>query len=48
MRVLGVDVGDRRHGMASSDDFKLLAQGLSLLECRNQQADLIAIQEVMQ
>jgi putative Holliday junction resolvase len=46
-RLLGLDVGDRRIGMAISDELGLTAQGLSTLERRNKRADMVAIQEVI-
>jgi putative holliday junction resolvase len=46
-RLLGLDVGDRRIGMAISDELGLTAQGLSTLERRNKRADMAAIQEII-
>jgi putative Holliday junction resolvase len=46
-RLLGLDVGDCRIGMAISDELGLTAQGLSTLERRNKRADMVAIQEVI-
>jgi putative Holliday junction resolvase len=46
-RVLGLDVGDRRIGLAVSDELGLTAQGLPTLERRNKRADLAALQEVI-
>lgn len=47
MRVLGLDVGDRRIGIAISDELGLTAQGLSQLERRNTRADMAALQEII-
>jgi putative Holliday junction resolvase len=46
-RLLGLDVGDRRIGMAISVELGLTAQGLSTLERRNKRADMAAIQEII-
>jgi putative Holliday junction resolvase len=47
MRILGLDVGDRRIGVAISDELGLTAQGLTLLERRDPQADVAALQQVI-
>ena len=47
MRVLGLDVGDRRIGIAISDDLGLTAQGLAQLDRRNTRADMTALQEIV-
>ena len=47
MRVLGLDVGDRRIGLAISDELGLTAQGLSQLERRGRRADMAALQEIV-
>lgn len=47
MRLLGLDVGDRRIGMAISDDLGLTAQGLSTLERRNRRVDMASLQEII-
>ena len=47
MRLLGLDVGDRRIGMAVSDELGLTAQGLYTLERRNKRVDMAALQEVI-
>ena len=46
-RLLGLDVGDRRIGLAISDALGLTAQGLPTLERRNQRADMAALQEMI-
>ncbi len=43
MRILGLDVGARRIGVALSDTLGLTAQGLTVLERRSPRADLDAI-----
>ncbi len=40
MRILGLDVGDRRIGVAISDPLGLSAQALAVLERRNEAADI--------
>lgn len=45
-RLLGLDVGDRRIGLAISDALGLTAQGLPTLERRNQRADMAAWQKM--
>lgn len=47
MRILGLDVGDRRIGVAISDELGITAQGLMLLECRDQRTDMAALQKVI-
>ena len=46
-RVLGLDVGDRRIGLAVSDELGLTAQGLPTLERRNKRVDMAALQEII-
>ena len=40
MRVLGIDFGSRRHGLAVSDGLGLTAQPLGTLERQNETADM--------
>lgn len=47
MRILGLDVGDRRIGVAVSDELALFAQGLFALERRGLAVDLAALWKVM-
>lgn len=47
MRVMGLDVGDRRIGVAVSDELSLFAQGLLVLERRGLAADLSALSRVI-
>jgi putative Holliday junction resolvase len=46
-RILALDLGARRIGLALSDELGLTAQGLPTLERRNRQADLEALQRVI-
>ena len=43
MRVMGLDVGDRRIGVAVSDELSVFAHGLLVLERRGLAADLSAL-----
>jgi putative Holliday junction resolvase len=47
MRVLGLDVGDRRIGIAMSDELELTAQGLMVVERQSPAADMAALQRVI-
>jgi putative holliday junction resolvase len=47
MRVLGVDIGEHRIGVAISDGLELTAQGLTRLERRTPQADIAASQALI-
>ena len=47
MRVMGLDVGDRRIGVAVSDELSLFAHGLQVLERRGLAADLQALSRVI-
>ena len=47
MRLMGLDVGDRRIGVAVSDELSLFAQGLLVLERRGLAADLSALGRVI-
>ncbi len=40
MRILGIDYGKRRMGLALSDPLGLTAQGLGTMECRGLEEDL--------
>jgi len=46
-RVLGLDVGSRRIGIAVSDPLGITAQGLETLQRRNKRADLGALERVI-
>jgi putative Holliday junction resolvase len=47
MRILGLDVGDRRIGMAVSDDLAMAAHGLPTVERTTLQADAGAVLRVV-
>lgn len=47
MRVLGLDVGDRRIGVAISDELELTAQGLMVVERQSTVADVAVLQQVI-
>jgi putative Holliday junction resolvase len=46
-RVLGLDVGSRRIGVAVSDPLGITAQGLETLQRRNKRQDLVALEKVI-
>jgi putative holliday junction resolvase len=46
-RLLGLDVGSRRIGIAVSDPLGITAQGLETLERRNKRLDLQALEEII-
>jgi putative Holliday junction resolvase len=46
-RVLGLDVGSRRIGVAVSDPLGITAQGLDTLQRRNKRQDLAALEKVI-
>lgn len=46
-RVMGLDVGDRRIGVALSDETRVLATGHSTLERRSLEADLDALERLI-
>src|SRR6202051_3886117 len=46
-RVMGLDVGSRRIGIAVSDPLGITAQGLETLERRNKRQDLAALERVI-
>jgi putative holliday junction resolvase len=46
-RILGLDVGSRRIGMAVSDPLGITAQGVETLERRNKRHDLAALEQVI-
>jgi putative holliday junction resolvase len=43
MRILALDLGKRRIGVAVSDELGITAQGLETIHCRNKSSDLAAI-----
>jgi len=46
-RVLGLDVGSRRIGVAVSDPLGITAQGLETLQRRNKRSDMAALEQVI-
>lgn len=46
-RILGLDVGSKRIGIAISDPLGITAQGLETLQRRNKRSDLAALQRVI-
>src|SRR5271155_261240 len=46
-RILGLDVGSRRIGIAVSDPLGITAQGLETLQRRNKRQDLAALERVI-
>jgi putative Holliday junction resolvase len=46
-RVLGLDVGSRRIGIAVSDPLGITAQGLDTLQRRNKRTDMVALERVI-
>src|SRR5258708_21606563 len=46
-RILGLDVGARRIGIAVSDPLGITAQGISTLHRRNRRHDLAALRELL-
>ena len=47
MRILGIDFGTKRIGMAMSDELLLTAQGLDTIYRRELKSDLSAIKEIV-
>lgn len=43
MRILGIDYGEKRIGLALSDELEMTARGLSVIERRSKRKDLEAI-----
>jgi putative holliday junction resolvase len=43
MRILGIDYGDKRIGLAVSDELEITARGISVIECKSKKADMEAI-----
>lgn len=48
MRVMGLDYGDRRIGVAISDAFRWTAQGLTVVETRRDGGELDRLAEIAQ
>ena len=47
MRILGLDVGDKRIGVAISDELQITAQGIEVIERKNIQHDLKRIADLI-
>src|SRR5215470_71443 len=47
MRILAMDLGKRRIGLAISDELGMTAQGLPTLERKNNRADLASLARIM-
>lgn len=47
-RILALDLGHRRIGVAVSDELRLTAQGLDTLECRTEREDLDRLAQLIQ
>lgn len=47
MRIMGLDVGERRIGVALSDELMLTAQGLCVLESKGTQRDIVQIADLI-
>lgn len=47
MRILALDIGSKRIGIAVSDELGLTAQGLESMSCRDLQTDLEHIKQVV-
>lgn len=47
MRILGLDYGEKRIGVAVSDELGLTAQGLTVIERRNRRVDLEALRRLI-
>jgi putative Holliday junction resolvase len=43
MRILGIDYGEKRIGLAVSDELEITARGISVIERQSKKADLEAI-----
>ncbi|MCM8783473.1 MAG: Holliday junction resolvase RuvX [Candidatus Omnitrophica bacterium] len=46
-RILGIDFGERRMGLAISDELKITAQGINVWETRNQDEDLLFLKSII-
>lgn len=47
MRILGLDYGEKRIGVAVSDELGLTAQGITVIERRNRRVDLEALRRLI-
>ncbi|NPU83273.1 MAG: Holliday junction resolvase RuvX [Syntrophaceae bacterium] len=48
MRILGLDYGEKRIGVAVSDELGITAQGLTVLERKNRRADMEALRRLIE
>ncbi len=48
MRILSLDVGEKKIGVAVSDELGITAQGLGVIECQNRRQDLSRIARYVQ
>lgn len=48
MRILGLDVGDKRIGVAISDPLHITAQGVEVLERKTLKEDIARLHEIVQ
>ena len=48
MRILALDLGKRRIGVAVSDELGITAQGLPTIERKNKRSDLATLAQVIQ
>lgn len=48
MRILGLDYGEKRIGVAVSDELGITAQGVTVIERKNRRADLDALQRLIE
>jgi putative holliday junction resolvase len=46
VRILGLDIGSKRIGVAISDELGFTAQGIETLSCKNSEDDVAAIAEL--
>lgn len=45
-RIIGLDIGDRRIGVAISDPLRITAAGLETIERKNMKADVLAVAQI--
>lgn len=48
MRILGLDVGEKRIGIAVSDELGFTAQGIEVLERKKMESDLLRLNQIIQ
>ena len=47
MRILGIDYGEKRIGLALSDELEMTARGLGVIERKSKKADLDSLAAVV-